>query len=97
MLSEGPTMLSEDPTMLSEDPTMLSEGPAIFSEVPAMLSEGPTIRPVARDGEAALSSSAGSWRHVAAPCLLDPAWDTPQTPVGAPSAGVSKLLVDFHC
>ena len=41
-------MLSEVSTMLSEDPTMLSE-------ISAILSEGPTIRPVARDGEAAPS------------------------------------------
>ena len=95
MLSRGPYhALRGVPTMLSQGPTMLSEVTTMLSEISAILSEGPTIRPVARDGEAA---PAGSWQRVAAPCSLDSAWAAPQTPVEAPSAGVSKLLVGFHC
>ena len=90
--------------MLSQGPTMLSEVSTMLSEISAILSEGPTIRPVARDGEAApsriLAGSQQDPRRIPAGSSLrslDPAWAAPQTPVEAPSAGVSKLLVDFHC
>ena len=60
--------------MLSEDPTMLSEVTTMLSEISAILSEGPTIRPVARDGEAAPSRILAARRGtllatLAGPCL----------------------------